>query len=87
MNETQGLVAGLILLLALFLYTFWPEAAPLSPAAPTPTDALLQKQSQLAESLRDLEFEFASGKYTEVDFLAQKKQLEGELATLQASLR
>lgn len=85
MNETQGLIAGLLLLLLLFLYTFWPEAAPL--AAPAPADALRQKQAQLAEGLRDLEFEFASGKYTEEDFLAQKQQLEGELAALEAAPR
>jgi hypothetical protein len=27
MTETEGLIAGVMLLFALFLYTFWPENA------------------------------------------------------------
>ena len=62
MNETQGLIAGILLLAALFLYTFWPENAFASQKEKTRLDFLLEQKEQLYENLRDLNFEYRAGK-------------------------
>jgi len=86
MTETQGLVAGLILLVALFLYTFWPENAFASQKEKTRLDYLLERKEQLYENLRDLNFEYRAGKYPEEDFIAQRGLLERETAELLAEI-
>jgi hypothetical protein len=85
-NETQGLIAGFLLLFALFLYTFWPENAFASQKEKTRLDFLLERKEQLYENLRDLNFEFRAGKYPEEDFVAQRGQLEREAAELLAEI-
>ena len=80
MTETQGLIAGVILLFALFLYTFWPENGFASQKEKTRLDYLLERKEQLYENLRDLNFEYRAGKYPEEDFEAQRAQLEHETA-------
>jgi hypothetical protein len=82
MMETQGLVAGLILLFALVLYTFWPENVFAGQREKSRLDYLLERKEQLYENLRDLNFEFRAGKYPEEDFVAQRAQLENEAAQL-----
>lgn len=86
MTETQGLVAGLILLVALFLYTFWPENAFASQKKKTRLDYLLEQKEQLYENLRDLNFEYRAGKYPEEDFVSQRGILERETAELLAEI-
>jgi hypothetical protein len=86
MTETQGLVAGLILLVALFVYTFWPENAFASQKEKTRLDFLLERKEQLYENLRDLNFEHRAGKYPEEDFKAQRALLENETAELLAEI-
>jgi hypothetical protein len=86
MTETEGLIAGLLLLLALFLYTFWPENAFASQKEKTRLDFLLERKEQLYENLRDLNFEFRAGKYPEEDFEKQRAQLEHETAQLLAEI-
>jgi hypothetical protein len=86
MNETQGLIAGILLLAALFLYTFWPENAFASQKEKTRLDFLLEQKEQLYENLRDLNFEYRAGKYPEEDFNAQRGQLEREAAELLAEI-
>ncbi len=86
MTETQGLVAGLILLVALFLYTFWPENAFASQKEKTRLDYLLEQKEQLYENLRDLNFEYRAGKYPEEDFVSQRGILERETAELLAEI-
>jgi hypothetical protein len=86
MTETQGLVAGLILLIALFLYTFWPENAFASQKEKTRLDYLLEQKEQLYENLRDLNFEYRAGKYPEEDFVSQRGILERETAELLAEI-
>ena len=54
MTETEGLIAGVMLLFALFLYTFWPENAFASQKEKTQLDFLLERKEQLYENLRDL---------------------------------
>lgn len=82
MTETQGFVAGLLLLIAGFVYTFWPENSFTSQRQKTRLDYLLERKDQLYENLRDLNFEFKAGKYPEEDFKAQREQLENETARL-----
>ncbi len=86
MNETQGLIAGFLLLFALFLYTFWPENALAGQHEKTQLDFLLERKEQLYDNLRDLNFEFRAGKYPEEDFLVQRGLLEKETADLLAEI-
>ena len=86
MNETQGLIAGFLLLIVLFLYTFWPENGFASQKEKTRLDFLLERREQLYENLRDLNFEYRVGKYPEEDFNAQRGQLEKEAAELMAEI-
>lgn len=86
MTETEGLIAGFLLLFALFLYTFWPENSFASQKEKTRLDFLLERKVQLYENLRDLNFEYRAGKYPEEDFHAQRAQLEAETAQLLAEI-
>lgn len=80
MNETAGLIAGILLLFALFIYTFWPENAFASQRQKTRLDYLQERKEQLYENLRDLNFEYKAGKYPEEDFQTQRAHLEAETA-------
>ena len=86
MAETQGLIAGMFLLFALVVYTFWPENGFASQREKTRLDFLLERKEQLYENLRDLNFEYRAGKYPEEDFVAQRAQLEHETAQLLAEI-
>jgi hypothetical protein len=86
MTENQGIVAGLMLLLALLVYTFWPENAFASQKEKTRLDFLLERKEQLYENLRDLNFEHRAGKYPQEDFEAQRALLENETAVLLAEI-
>jgi hypothetical protein len=79
-------LAGLALMIALFIYTFWPENVFASQREKTRLDFLLERKEQLYENLRDLNFEFRAGKYPEEDFAAQRAQLEREAAVLLAEI-
>jgi hypothetical protein len=86
MNETEGMIAGALLLVTLFVYTFWPENAFASQREKTRLDFLLERKDQLYENLRDLNFEYRAGKYPEEDFQAQRVQMESEAALLLAEI-
>jgi hypothetical protein len=86
MTETQGLIAGLFLLFALLVYTFWPENIFASQREKTRLDFLLERKEQLYENLRDLNFEYKAGKYPEEDFNVQRAQLENETSELLAEI-
>lgn len=86
MSETQGIVAGLMLLIVLLVYTFWPENAFASQKEKTRLDFLLERKEQLYENLRDLNFEHRAGKYPQEDFEAQRSLLENETAVLLAEI-
>lgn len=86
MTETQGIVAGFMLLIALMVYTFWPENAFASQKEKTRLDFLLERKDQLYENLRDLNFEHRAGKYPEEDFEVQRSLLENETAELLAEI-
>jgi hypothetical protein len=87
MTETQGLIAGMLLFFALYLYIFWPQKVLVSQRENTSVDSLLERKEQLDEDLRDLTFEFQAGKYPEEDFNAQRTQLENEAAKLMAEIK
>lgn len=86
MSETEGLIAGMLLLFALVVYTFWPENSFASQKQKTRLDFLLERKEQLYENLRDLNFEHRAGKYPEEDFQAQRALLENETADLLAEI-
>jgi hypothetical protein len=86
MTETQGFVAGGLLLIALLVYIFWPEKVSASQLEKTRLEYLLERKEQLNENLRDLKFEFKAGKYPEEDFQVQRAQLENETARLKAEI-
>jgi len=86
MTDTQGLLAGALLLVVLFLYTFWPENSFASQRQKTRLDFLLERKEQLYENLRDLSFEYRAGKYPEEDFQVQRAILENEAAQLMAEI-
>ena len=86
MSDTLGYALGFLMLITLFLYTFWPENAFASQRQKTRLDYLLERKEQLYENLRDLNFEYRAGKYPEEDFVAQRTQLENETAQLLAEI-
>jgi hypothetical protein len=85
-TETQGLIAGLLMAIAMLVYTFWPENVFASQRQKTRLDYLLERKEQLYENLRDLSFEYRAGKYPEEDFVAQRSLLENETAELLAEI-
>ncbi|WP_058185380.1 hypothetical protein [Terracidiphilus gabretensis] len=82
MTSNTGLIAGLLLLIGAFVYTFWPENSFAAQKQKTQLDYLLERKEQLYENLRDLNFEYRAGKYPEEDFEAQRASLETETAQL-----
>lgn len=86
MTDLQGFLAGCMLLLALFVYTFWPENSFASQRQKTRLDYLQERKEQLYENLRDLNFEYRAGKYPDEDFNAQRTMLENETAQLLAEI-
>ncbi len=86
MTSTAGLIAGLLLLVGAFVYTFWPENSFAAQRQKTQLDYLLERKEQLYENLRDLNFEFRAGKYPEEDYQAQRTALETETAQLLAEI-
>lgn len=86
MTPTLGLISGMLLLIALFLYTFWPENSFASQKQKTRLEFLLERKEQLYDNLRDLNFEYRAGKYPEEDFVVQRTILERETAELLAEI-
>jgi hypothetical protein len=82
MTPTQGMIAAALLLIALMVYTFWPDNGFAGQHEKTRLEYLLERKEQLAENLRDLNFEFRAGKYPEDDFQKALRQLESENAQL-----
>jgi hypothetical protein len=78
----MGMIAGVVLTLALFGYMFWPEKNPFVQADKTRVDYLRERKDAIYENLRDLNFEFLAGKYPEPDYMEQRAGLEDEAAEL-----
>jgi hypothetical protein len=86
MSETYGWIAGALLLVAAFVYTFWPENSFASQRQKTRLDYLQERKDQLYENLRDLNFEYRAGKYPEEDYVTQRAMLENEAAQLMSEI-
>jgi hypothetical protein len=86
MSNLQGEVLGALLAVALLIYTFWPESALTGQREKSRLEFLLERRDQLAENLRDLNFEFSAGKYPQEDYEAQRTQIEAEAIQLQAEI-
>lgn len=66
---------------ALFIFYIQPDASDLAPHR-TKLDQLLERRDTIYDNLRDLRFEYRSGKYSEGDFEAMKAALENDAALL-----
>ena len=62
-----------------FIFYIQPDASDVAPHR-TKLDQLLERRDTIYDNLRDLRFEYRSGKYSEGDFEAMKTALENEAA-------
>jgi hypothetical protein len=69
----------------IFIFYIQPDASDLAPHR-TKLDQLLERRDTIYDNLRDLRFEFRSGKYAETDFEAMKVALETEAALVLAEI-
>jgi hypothetical protein len=69
----------------LFIFYIRPDASDLAPHR-SKLDQLLERRDTLYDNLRDLRFEFRSGKYAENDYEGMKVSLENEAATVLAEI-
>jgi hypothetical protein len=70
---------------ALFIFYIQPDASDLAPHR-SKLDQLMERRDTLYDNLRDLRFEFRSGKYAENDYEAMKTSLENEAALTLAEI-
>ncbi|HMF54060.1 MAG TPA: hypothetical protein VK593_06900 [Edaphobacter sp.] len=82
----MGAIAGLVLTLALFAFVFWPERNPFFQADKTRIDYMRERKDVVYENLRDLNFEYLAGKYSEQDYAEQRAALEDEAAQVIAEM-
>ena len=69
----------------IFIFYIQPDASDLAPHR-TRLDQLLERRDTIYDNLRDLRFEFRSGKYAERDFESMKTSLETEAAVVLAEI-
>ena len=88
-NSGEWAVLGACLMLAvavaLFIFYIQPDASDLAPHR-TKLDQLLERRDTIYDNLRDLRFEYRSGKYSDGDFEAMKTALENEAALVLAEI-
>jgi hypothetical protein len=82
----MGMMAGVVLTLAVFAFIFWPERNPFFQADKTRVDYLRERKDAIYENLRDLNFEYLAGKYPEQDYASQRAGLEDEAASVIAEI-
>jgi len=80
-----GACAALAVAVGLFIFYIQPDASDLAPHR-TKLDQLLERRDTIYDNLRDLRFEYRSGKYSEGDFEAMKTALENEAALVLAEI-
>ena len=80
-----GACAALLGAVLLFIFYIQPDASDLAPHR-TRLDQLLERRDTIYDNLRDLRFEYRSGKYSEGDFEAMKTALEHEAALVLAEI-
>jgi hypothetical protein len=69
----------------IFIFYIQPDASDVAPHR-TKLDQLMERRDSIYDNLRDLRFEFRSGKYSEGDFEAMKVSLENEAALALAEI-
>ena len=88
-TSADGAVLGACLALAiatiLFIFYIQPDSSDLAPHR-SKLDQLLERRDAIYDNLRDLRFEFRSGKYSEGDYEAMKSSLEDEAALVVAEI-
>ena len=88
-TSADGAVLGACLALAmatvLFIFYIQPDASDLAPHR-TKLDQLMEQRDTIYDNLRDLRFEFRSGKYSEGDYEAMKTGLENDAAMVLAQI-
>ena len=75
-----------VMLIAIFVYVFWPERHVEAQTEKTRLDFLEERREVVYENLKDLNFEFRAGKYPEEDYAAQRATLENEAAEVLAEI-
>ena len=80
-----GACLALAIAVLLFIFYIQPDASDLAPHR-TKLDQLLERRDTIYDNLRDLRFEYRSGKYSEGDFEAMKTGLENEAALVLAEI-
>ena len=80
-----GACLALAIAVGLFVFYIQPDASDLAPHR-TKLDQLLERRDSIYDNLRDLRFEYRSGKYSEGDFEAMKTALENEAALVLAEI-
>ena len=80
-----GACVALAAAVLLFIFYIQPDASDLAPRR-TKLDQLLERRDTIYDNLRDLRFEYRSGKYSEGDFEAMKTALENEAALVLAEI-
>jgi hypothetical protein len=88
-TSADGAVLGACVALAmatvLFIFYIQPDASDLAPHR-TKLDQLMEQRDTIYDNLRDLRFEFRSGKYSEGDYEAMKTGLENDAAMVLAQI-
>ena len=80
-----GACVALAFATAIFIFFIQPDASDLAPHR-SKVDQLLERRDTIYDNLRDLRFEYRSGKYSEGDFEAMKSALEQEAALVLAEI-
>ncbi|HEY0308584.1 MAG TPA: hypothetical protein VGB94_10515, partial [Acidobacteriaceae bacterium] len=82
----MSLLAAGLLTIFIFAWVFWPEKNPFHQRIKTRVDYLRERKEAIYENLRDLSFEYKSGKYPDEDYSAQRLALENEAAGVMAEI-
>jgi hypothetical protein len=85
--DTLAIVAAIALTAAVLIFVFMIEPDP-GDSAPhrSRLDQLFEKRDIVYDNLRDLKFEYRSGKFAEADFEAMRQTLETEAAVVLAEI-
>jgi hypothetical protein len=75
-----------LLCLGVFIYVFWPKRTLAPRSGKMRQSYLLESKDQIYENLRDLNFEYRSGKYSESEYEARREQLEFQAEQLMVEI-
>src|SRR5713226_4578490 len=80
-----GACLALAVATLLFIFYIQPDASDLAPHR-SKLDQLLERRDTIYDNLRDLRFEYRSGKYSEADYETMKSAIETEAALVLAEI-